>query len=67
MTRTHHNEAGVVIAALKHLGVDPRAAADSPMMQLLIIQWTKGEIDNAQFKKCCENMLIFNPSLKVSL
>jgi hypothetical protein len=55
--------ADIVIAALRQCGIDPRKAAANPMMQDVVQAWVRGEMDNAGFRRCCENMLIFNPSL----
>lgn len=57
--------ADIVIAALRQCGIDPRQAAANPMMQDIVQAWVRGELNNADFRRCCENMLILNPSLAI--
>ncbi len=66
MTRTPQSESVVVIASLRYFGIDPTKAASNPLMRQLVVQWSKGEINNTEFERSCKNMLIFNPTLKMA-
>lgn len=58
------NEAAdIVIAKLRSLGVDPRKAYRNEMMIALVLEWSRGGMDDAGFEQACQNMLIFNPGL----
>lgn len=55
--------AGIVMAAFRRNGIDPTKAIHNPMCQSVALAWVRGEMDDAGFAKCCENLLIMNPSL----
>jgi hypothetical protein len=58
-----HEAAGIVMAMLREVGIDPRRAINNPIMQQLSIEWVSGRFTKEQFCHACRNMLIFNPSL----
>lgn len=57
--------ADIVIEAFKRNGIDPRKAFTNPMCRTMSIEWSQGRLTDAEFNKCCENMLVLNPGLKL--
>lgn len=55
--------AQIVMDALREFGVDPAKAIFNEMIRECSQAWARGEMTREEFKRCCENMLIFNPSL----
>jgi hypothetical protein len=55
--------AAVTIAAIREAGIDPRKAADVPMIRQLVAEWLHGRQSRATFIDCCRKVAILNPSL----
>lgn len=56
--------AAITIRVLRECGMDPYKAARNLMARELCMAWTRGELNEAGFRRAIGNLLITNPNLK---
>lgn len=59
-----YEAAGIVMATLRKLGMDPFKVVNTVMGRAVVQEWVRGGMSQAQFEKSMRNLAILNSGLR---